>query len=133
MTELAPRLATFLREYLPRHRGASRHTVESYALCYRLLAVFAAQKHGVRPCRLEIEHLDVATILGFLHHLESNRGNGVRTRNVRLAAIKSFFRFLEFPRTGMPRSCRARARNPTEEGGCAADRPSRPQGTASPA
>ena len=96
MTELAPRLATFLREYLPRHRGASRHTVESYALCYRLLAVFAAEKHGVRPCRLEIEHLDIPTVLGFLDHLESDRGNGVRTRNVRLAAIKSFFRFLEF-------------------------------------
>ena len=92
MTELAPRLATFLREYLPRHRGASRHTVESYALCYRLLAVFAAEKHGVRPCRLEIEHLDIPTVLGFLDHLESDRGNGVRTRNVRLAAIKSFFR-----------------------------------------
>ena len=96
MTELAPQLATFLQDHLPRHKGASRHTIESYALCYRLLAIFAAERHGVRPCRLEIEHLDIPTVLGFLDHLESNRGNAVRTRNVRLAAIKSFYKFLEF-------------------------------------
>ena len=96
MTELAPRLGSFLQEYLPRHKGASRHTMESYALCYRLLAVFAAERHGVRPCGLQIEHLDIPTVLGFLDHLETNRGNAARTRNVRLAAIKSFFHFLEF-------------------------------------
>jgi len=100
MTELAPRLAVFLRDYLPRQRGASRHTVESYATCYRLLAVFAAERHGVRPCRLAIEQFDIETILDFLDHLESQRGNGVRTRNARLAAIKSFFRFLEYREPG---------------------------------
>ncbi len=96
MAELAPPLAMFLREYLPRDRGSSRHTVESYALCFKLLAVFVADKHSIRPCRLEIGHLDVATILEFLEHLERDRGNGVRTRNLRLAALKAFFRFLEF-------------------------------------
>ena len=96
MAELAPPLAMFLREHLPHDRGTSRHTVESYALCFRLLAVFAADKHGIRPCQLEIGHIDIATILEFLEHLERDRGNGVRTRNVRLAAIKAFFRFLEF-------------------------------------
>ena len=96
MAELAPPLAMFLREYLPRDRGTSRHTVESYALCFKLLVVFAADKHCVRPCQLEIGHLDITTILEFLEHLERDRGNGVRTRNVRLAAIKAFFRFLEF-------------------------------------
>ena len=96
MAELAPPLAMFLREYLPRDRGTSRHTVESYALCFKLLVVFAADKHAIRPCTLEIGHLDIATLLEFLEHLERDRGNAVRTRNARLAAIKAFFRFLEF-------------------------------------
>ena len=100
MAELASPLAMFLREYLPRDRATSRHTVESYALCFKLLVVFAADKHGVRPGKLEIGHLDIATILEFLEHLERDRGNGVRTRNTRLAAIKSFFRFLEFRHPG---------------------------------
>ena len=100
MAELAPPLAMFLREYLPRDRGTSRHTVESHALCCKLLVVFAADKHAIRPCTLEIGHLDMATLLEFLEHLERNRGNGVRTRNARLAAIKAFFRFLEFRHPG---------------------------------
>ena len=100
MAELAPPLAMFLREYLPRDRGTSRHTVESYALCFKLLVVFAADKHAIRPCKLEIGHLDIATLLEFLEHLERDRGNGVRTRNARLAAIKAFFRFLEFRHPG---------------------------------
>jgi len=98
MAELAPPLATFLRDHLPRDRGTSRHTVESYALCFKLLVVFVADKRGIRPCTLEIGHLDIATLLEFLEHLEHDRGNGVRTRNARLAAIKAFFRFLEFRR-----------------------------------
>ena len=100
MAELAPPLAIFLREYLPRDRGTSRHTVESYALCFKLLVVSAADKHAIRPCKLEIGHLDIATLLEFLEHLERDRGNAVRTRNARLAAIKVFFRFLEFRRPG---------------------------------
>ena len=70
MAELAPPLATFLRDYLPRDRGTSRHTVESYAPCFKLLVVFAADKHGIRPCTLEIGHLNIATLLEFLEHLE---------------------------------------------------------------
>ena len=65
-----------------------------------MLVVFAADKHGIRPCTLEIGHLDIATLLEFLEHLERDRGNGVRTRNARLAAIKAFFRFLEFRHPG---------------------------------
>ena len=96
MTGLASPLAAFLREYLRRDRGASRHTIESYATSFRLLATFAADRHGIRPCALEVGHLDVDTILAFLDHLEAERGNSVSTRNIRLAAVKSFFRFLEF-------------------------------------
>ena len=96
MIDLARPLAAFLREHLPRDRGASPHTIASYTASFRLLAVFAAQRHAVRPCRLQVSHLDTATLLAFLDYLETERGNGVRTRNARLVAIKSFFRYLEF-------------------------------------
>lgn len=96
MSDLARPLAAFLKEHLPTDRGASPHTIASYAASFKLLVVFAAQRHKIRPCQLEIGHLDTTTLLGFLEHLETDRGNGVRTRNARLAAIKSFFRYLEF-------------------------------------
>ena len=94
-SDLAPHLAAFLRDHLPGERGASPHTVASYASSFKLLAVFAAERHGVRPCKLQIGHLDTKTLLAFLEHLETQRGNGARTRNARLAAIRSFFRYLE--------------------------------------
>ena len=96
MTELAGPLAAFLQEHLPRDRGASPHTVAGYAASFKLLAVFAAERHKLRPCRLQVGHLDIPTLLAFLNHLETDRDNGVRTRNARLSAIKSFFRYLEF-------------------------------------
>ena len=96
MTALAGPLAAFLHEHLPRDRGASPHTVASYAASFQLLAVFAAERHKLRPCRLEVGHLDIPTVLAFLSHLETDRDNGVRTRNARLTAVKSFFRYLEF-------------------------------------
>ena len=95
MTDLATPLAAFLREHLPRERGTSPHTVASYATSFKLLVVFAARRHQVRPCQLEVGQLDTTTLLAFLEHLEADRGNSARTRNARLAAIKSFFRYLE--------------------------------------
>ena len=99
MLDLARPLAAFLREHLPRDRGASPHTIASYTASFKLLAVFAARRHAVRPCQLQLGHLDTATLLTFLEHLEADRRNGARTRNARLAAIKSFFRYLEFRHT----------------------------------
>ena len=96
MTALAPSLATFLREHLPRDRRASPHTCEAYAYSFQPLVTFVAQRLRTTPCRLEVEHLDVPTILAFLEHIELARGNTARSRNARLAAIKSFFRFLEY-------------------------------------
>ena len=95
MTELAPYISAFLRDYLPRHRRASRHTIESYATSFQLLVCFAAERHAVRPCRIGIEQLTAPLILDFLNDLEHQRGNSIGTRNVRLAAFKSFFRYLE--------------------------------------
>lgn len=96
MTELAKPLAGFLREYLPHERGASPHTVETYVITFKMLVTFAAGFLGIQPCRLTIENLDIVTLLAFLDHLETERNNGVRTRNARLATIKAFYRYLEF-------------------------------------
>ena len=96
MTDLAKPLAGFLREYLPHERGASPHTIESYVTAFRMLVTFVAELLGIQPCRLKIEHLDTENLLAFLDHLETDRNNGVNTRNMRLAAFKAFYRYLEF-------------------------------------
>jgi site-specific recombinase XerD len=95
MTPLAPHIEAFLREYLARHRGASLHTCDSYAYTFRALFMFAAQRLKTAPCALSIEHLDAALVGAFLEQLETTRHNGAATRNVRLAAIRAFFRFLQ--------------------------------------
>src|SRR5450759_3379785 len=96
MTALAPPLAVFLREHLPRDRRASPHTCEAYAYSFQLLVTFAARRLRTKPSQLEVEQLDVPMILAFLEHIEQDRGNKARSRNARLAAIKSFFHFLEY-------------------------------------
>jgi site-specific recombinase XerD len=96
MNDLASCLSAFLNEHLPRERGASPHTCQSYAYSFQILVKFAAERHRVRPSDLCLEHLGAATVLAFLDHLEAVRGCTARTRNARLAAIKSFFRFLEY-------------------------------------
>jgi site-specific recombinase XerD len=96
MTALAPHLASFLREHLPKERRASQHTCEAYAQCFQLLLSFAADLLKIKPAMVEIERLDAPLILAFLAHLEKKRGNSARTRNARLAAINSFFRYLEY-------------------------------------
>jgi site-specific recombinase XerD len=96
MTALAPLLSSFLLEYLPRERRMSPHTCDAYAYSFQLLVCFAADRLKTRPSQIEIEQLDVPLMLAFLEHIESVRGNSARTRNARLAAIHSFFRFLEY-------------------------------------
>lgn len=96
MTELAPSLAAFLREHLPHERNASRHTVAAYANTFGLLLRYAAERRDRRPTDLAIEDLDPDLILGFLTHVEQERGNTARSRNARFAAIRSFFRYLEY-------------------------------------
>lgn len=96
MSHLAPHLTAFLRVRLPSERRASPHTCDAYACAFQLLLAYAAKRHRTTPSALAIEQLDVPVILAFLENLETTRGNSVRTRNARLAAIKSFFRFLEY-------------------------------------
>ena len=96
MTDLAPHLTTFLQEHLPRERNFSRHTIQSYTECFKLLVLHAAEQLKTRPCALMVEHFTVSLLVAFLESLEKDRNNSVGTRNIRLAAIKSFFRYLEY-------------------------------------
>lgn len=95
MTPLAPLITGFLRDYMPRQRGYSLHSCETYALSFKLLLDFAAKRTGTRPSRLSIEQLDAPLIVDFLAHIERERGNGGATRNLRLAAVKAFMRYVE--------------------------------------
>ena len=95
MTMLAGHLSAFLTEHLVKERGCSQHTIENYAYSFELLVVSLSAKLRVRPSRLKVENLTPRNILALLEELEEKRGNSPRTRNVRLAAYKSFFRYLE--------------------------------------
>jgi integrase/recombinase XerD len=91
MSSLAPTLQAFFTDRLIRERQASGHTIAAYRDALRMLIVFAAQRAGKAPSRLDIADLDAQTVGAFLNHLENERGNSVRTRNARLAAIHSLF------------------------------------------
>src|SRR5207247_5707293 len=71
----------------------SPHTVASYRDTLRLLLTFAAERRSIEPSKLDIGDIDAPLVGAFLDHLERARGNGVRTRNARLAAIRSLFRY----------------------------------------
>jgi len=87
-------LQSFFTDRLQRQRDASPHTIAGYRDSFRLLLRFAAQRLGKAPSDLCVEDLDAPFIGQFLQHLQSERGNSARTRNVRLAAIHSFFRYV---------------------------------------
>ncbi len=93
MTALAPTLQAFFTDRLIRQRNASAHTIAAYRDTLRLLLAYAADQAGVPPSRLDMAELDAPMIGAFLDHLEHERGNSVRTRNARLAAVHSLFRF----------------------------------------
>jgi integrase/recombinase XerD len=93
MTLLAPTLQAFFSERLIGQRQASPNTIASYRDTLRLLLTFAEARTGRPPSRLELEDLDAALIVAFLEHLETQRHNSARTRNARLAAVHSLFRF----------------------------------------
>jgi integrase/recombinase XerD len=93
VTYLSPVLEAFFTERLQRQRQASPHTIAAYRDAFRLLLAFAQNHVGKPPCELLLADLDASLVGAFLDHLEKARGNGARTRNARLAAIRSFFRF----------------------------------------
>jgi site-specific recombinase XerD len=93
MSALAPTLQAFFTDRLIGQRQASPHTLAAYRDTLRLLLCFAAQQTGKQPSALDIDDLDAPLIGAFLDHLERERANSIRTRNTRLAAIRSLFRY----------------------------------------
>ena len=87
-------LRGFFAIHLPRLRGSSPNTVKSYRDSLALLLRFVAQQQGQPVANLDFDDLEPSEVIGFLDHLESDRGNAVSTRNVRLAAIHAFFRYV---------------------------------------
>ena len=94
MNSLAPWLETFFTARLLHQRRASPHTIASYRDTFRLLLHYAQHRTGTAPSNLTLDQLDAPLIGAFLDDLESERRCCPRTRNARLAAIHSFFRFL---------------------------------------
>jgi len=93
MSALAPTLQAFFTERLMTQQRASAQTVAAYRDTFRLLLRFVAAQTSKPPAGLAFADLDAPTIGAFLEHLEKERHNSVRTRNARLVAIHSLFRF----------------------------------------
>ncbi len=93
MSLLAPALEAFFTQRLLLQKNASPHTVASYRDCWRLLLCFVRDTTGTPPSMLRLEDLDAPVIGAFLDHLEHDRGVSIASRNTRLAAVRSLFRF----------------------------------------
>lgn len=93
MSALAPTLEAYFTERLIGQRRASPNTVAAYRDAWRLLLGYAQARTGKAPNRLDLADLDAGLVSAFLEHLETERRNTVRTRNARLAAIRSFFHY----------------------------------------
>jgi len=95
-TRLAPLLERFFLQRLMQQRRVSPHTISSYRDTFRLLLKFTQQRLHKPPSTLVFEEIDAPLIVAFLDHLEKSRGLSVRSRNLRLTAVRSFFRYLAF-------------------------------------
>jgi site-specific recombinase XerD len=93
MSLLAPTLQAFFTDRLIGQKRVSAHTIAAYRDTIRMLLAFAAEQTGKAPSDLDVEDLGAPLIGAFLDHLERERGNTIRTRNARLAAIRSLFRY----------------------------------------
>ncbi|WP_426987606.1 tyrosine-type recombinase/integrase [Pseudarthrobacter sp. Y6] len=96
MSALAPTLQAFFTVRLTSQYGVSPHTVASYRDTFRLLLAYAHEAAGTRPSDLDVGQLDANLITGFLDYLEHGRGNTIRTRNARLAAVHSFATYASY-------------------------------------
>ena len=101
-TDLGTLVETFFCKRLIFQCRASPHTIASYRDTFRLLLAFAQKRLNRPPSQLELKDISPSLVSDFLDHLEATRGNRARTRNLRLTAVRSFFRFaaLEAPDHG---------------------------------
>ena len=93
MSALAPILESWFTNRLARQRAVSSHTIAAYRDTMKMLLVFAAELAGKQPSALDLVDIDAGTIGAFLEHLEADWGNSISTRNARLAASRSLFRW----------------------------------------
>src|SRR5256886_7105669 len=91
---IAPHLQAFFAEYLAQQKRLSPQTIVSCRDTFRLLLTFLRKHCGIEPSALRLADVDAPAVLRFLDYLEQQRGNSVRSRNIRLSAIRSFFRFV---------------------------------------
>jgi integrase/recombinase XerD len=96
MSTCTASLQAFFTTYLSGQRAVSPHTVDAYRDTFRLLLTYLHDKIGLIPDQLQFTDLDAQTVGGFLHYLEAERRNTVRSRNARLAAIHSFFTYASY-------------------------------------
>lgn len=115
MTLLAGVLQAFFTDRLERQRRASANTIAAYRDTFRLLLGFAQQRLRKSPSDLLLAQIDTSLITAFLDHLEKDRGNRARTRNARLAAIRSFFRFVSFQEPAHSATCQRILAIPTKK------------------
>src|SRR5213594_2652124 len=95
-TKFAPLLERFFTQRLMQQRRVSPHTISSYRDTFRMFLKFAQQRLHKPPSSLNFEQIDAPLIVAFLDHLEKYRGLSARSRNLRLTAIHSFFRYAAF-------------------------------------
>jgi integrase/recombinase XerD len=91
---IAPHLQAFFAEYLAQQKRLSPQTIVSCRDTFRLWLTFLKEPCGIEPSTLRLADVDAPAVLRFLAYLEQQRGNSVRSRNIRLSAIRSFFRFV---------------------------------------
>lgn len=106
MNHIATYIQVFFNNYLAVQRGLSVNTILAYRDTMKLLLCFTADKLKKAVDALTIEEIDVDCILLFLNHIETERGSTERTRNVRLAAIRTFSGFLGRQEPSLLEQCR---------------------------
>jgi len=103
---IGPYIQLFFVQRLRFDTNASQHTISSYRDCFRIFLRFGAKRLDGEPSEFALQDFNADFILEFLRYLENERGNSIRTRNNRLAAIKSFFRFVEFREPDLMHQCK---------------------------
>lgn len=115
MTLVAGLLEAFFTERLQHQRNASPNTIAAYRDTFRLLLAFAQERLRKPPSALPLADLDATFVAAFLQHLEKQRGNSVRTRNARLAALHSFFRYVALQEPALSATCQRVLAIPTKK------------------
>src|SRR6516162_10515783 len=95
-TPLAPLVTAFFRKSLTDEKGVSKNTIASYSYTFKFLCRYVSGKRGKPPSALCLEDLESGIIRDFLEYQEIECGNAPRTRNLRLTAIRSFMKYVEY-------------------------------------